>query len=71
MSDKRKNNGGHSTKGRAGRPTKADEDKLIQKLSELDDDAFKCLKNGISDGNYQFWNKFMEFRLVNLKKELM
>ena len=29
--DKRKNNGGHSTKGFAGRPKKADEEKLIEK----------------------------------------
>jgi len=62
MSDKRKNNGGHSTKGKAGRPSKADEDKLIQRLSKFDDIAEKCMIDGIKEGNYQFWNKFMEFR---------
>jgi len=66
--DKRKNNGG-KRKG-AGRPTKADEEKLIQRLSLLDDDAFKCLENGIKDGNYQFWNKFMEFRYGKPKERV-
>jgi len=33
--DNRKNNGGHSTKGFAGRPKKADELKLIEKLDAL------------------------------------
>jgi hypothetical protein len=70
MSDNRKNNGGHSTKGFAGRKPKADEEKLIQKLSELDDKAFKCLEDGIKDGNYQFWNKFMEFRYGKPKERL-
>ena len=70
MSDNRKNNGGHSTKGFAGRKPKADEEKLIQKLSELDDKAFKCLEDGIKDGNYQFWNKFMEYRYGKPKERL-
>ena len=54
----------------AGRKPKADEDKLIQKLSQLDDKAFKCLEDGIKDGNYQFRNKFMEFRYGKPKESV-
>ena len=32
--DKRKNNGGHSTKGRAGRPKKADEEKAVNLIKQ-------------------------------------
>lgn len=70
MADKRKNNGGHSTKGFAGRKPKADEEKLIQRLSQLDEQAFKCLEDGIKDGNYQYWNKFMEFRYGKPKERV-
>jgi hypothetical protein len=47
--DKRKNNGGHSTKGKAGRKPKVEEQQLIEKLSPLQADAFKALKNSIKD----------------------
>ena len=66
--DGRKNNGGHPTNG--GRKPKADEDKLIQKLSELDDIAFECLKKGVKKGEYNFWNKFMEFRYGKPKERM-
>jgi hypothetical protein len=49
MADGRKNNGGHSTKGKAGRPSKAEEQALIEKLSPLEEKAFKALKNAISE----------------------
>jgi hypothetical protein len=54
----------------AGRPTKAKEEELILKLSALDEDAFKCLESGIKEGNYQFWNKFMEFRYGKPKERV-
>ena len=54
----------------AGRPSKQDEEELILKLSALDDKAFKCLENGIKEGNYQFWNKFMEFRYGKPKERV-
>jgi hypothetical protein len=38
--DNRKNNGGHSTKGFAGRPKKEDELKLIEKLDNLIDNEY-------------------------------
>jgi len=48
--DGRKNNGGHSTKGRAGRPSKTDEQKIIEKLSPIEPEALKMLKSKIKDG---------------------
>jgi hypothetical protein len=63
-----KDNGGK--REGAGRKPKADEDKLIQKLSQLDDKAFKCLEDGIKSGNYQYWNKFMEFRYGKPKERV-
>ena len=46
MADGRKNNGGHKT---AGRKPKADEQKLIEKLSPLEPKAFKALDNAIQE----------------------
>ena len=57
--DGRKNNGG-VRKG-AGRPSKADEVKLIERLTPLEDSAFKALKEGLSDGDYRFVNLFMNY----------
>ena len=70
MADGRKNNKGTIGNKGGGRKPKADEEKLIQKLSELDDTAFECLKNGIEEGNYNFWNKFMEFRYGKPKERV-
>ena len=68
MSDGRKNNGG--AREGSGRKSKADELKLIEELSIYDDIAKKCLEKGIKDGNYQFWNKFMEFRYGKPKERV-
>ncbi len=69
--DGRRNNGAKKGENRGqGRKPKADEEKLIQKLSQLDDKAFACLKKGIEEGNYQFWNKFMEFRYGKPKERV-
>ena len=46
--DKRKNNGGHKTNG--GRKPKAEELKLIEKLSPLEPKAFKALEDALDDG---------------------
>ncbi len=48
--DKRKFNGGHSTKGYAGRKPKAEEQKLIEKLTPLEPKAFESLEKAIDDG---------------------
>jgi hypothetical protein len=71
MADGRKNNG--AKKGvyqGQGRKPKADELKLIEELSIYDDIAKKCLEDGIRDGNYQFWNKFMEYRYGKPKERV-
>ena len=66
--DKRKFNGGK--REGAGRPPKADEQKLIEKLSQFDELAQECMINGIKDGNYAFWNKFMEYRYGKPKERM-
>jgi hypothetical protein len=43
MEDKRKNNGGHSTAGRAGRPSQRDELKAIDLASPHVESAFKTI----------------------------
>ena len=45
--DKRINNGGHSTKGYAGRKSKADEQSLIEKLTPLEPLAFEGLTQAL------------------------
>jgi len=71
MSDGRKNNGAKKGVHQGqGRKPKADELKLIEELSIYDDIAKKCLENGIKDGNYQFWNKFMEYRYGKPKERM-
>lgn len=45
--DRRINNGGHSTKGFAGRKSKAEEQSLIEKLTPLEPLAFKGLKQAL------------------------
>jgi hypothetical protein len=60
MADGRKNNGGK--RQGAGRPTKADELLLIEKLSPLDDLAFKELEKGVKAGDFSFIKMFFEYR---------
>lgn len=60
--DNRKNNGGHSTKGFAGRKPKSEEQALIEKLSPLEEKAFKALENAIkSEQNWavKLWFEYM------------
>jgi len=38
----------------AGRPSKADEVNLIEKLSPLEDAAFQALKAGVESGDFKF-----------------
>lgn len=47
MEDKRKNNGGNVN---AGRKSKAEEQKLIEKLSPLEPLAFKALTDALKEG---------------------
>jgi len=48
--DGRKNNGGHSTKGKAGRPSKTDEQKQIESLSPFEPLALKQLNKNLVAG---------------------
>lgn len=53
MADGRRNNGGHSTKGKAGRKPKKDEQKLIERLSPMADIAYKALETALR--NQESW----------------
>ena len=59
MADGRKNNGG-ARKG-AGRKPKAEELKLIEKLTPLESEAFKQLEKGLKQGNYAHLKLFFEY----------
>jgi hypothetical protein len=52
--DGRKNNGGHSTKGFAGRKPKQEEVQLIEKLTPLEPLAFEALKDGLEKKDFKF-----------------
>lgn len=73
--DKRKNNGG-SRKG-AGRKPKSDELQLIEKLTPLEEKAFKALENGLKDGQnwavklyFEYkYGKAKEFKEIDLNTE--
>ena len=50
MADGRKNNGGHSTKGKAGRKPKSEEQNLIEKLSPFEKEALEQLEKHVKKG---------------------
>ena len=56
--DKRKFNGGNKN---AGRKPKAEEIKLIERLSPMANDALKALHNGVKDGDFQFVKLYLEY----------
>lgn len=62
MADGRKNNGGHSTKGKAGRKPKAEEQELIEKLSPLKEKAYAALEEAIEKNQnwaVKMWFEYM------------
>ena len=67
--DGRKNNGGHSTKGFAGRKPKSEEIKLVERLSPLEDAALDALKKGVESGELKWINCILTTILVNQKKQ--
>ena len=69
MADGRKNNGGHSTKGKAGRKPKAEEQKLIEKLSPLENKAFKALENAIDEEHSWAVKLYFEYMYGKKKKK--
>ena len=56
--DKRKNNGGHSN---GGRKPKAEEVKLIERLTPLEPQAYEALKKGIEQGEFKFIQMFYHY----------
>jgi hypothetical protein len=66
--DGRKNNGGHKTNG--GRPSKADEHKLIEKLSPLAPAAYKALKDSLQDGQGWAVKLFFEYLYGKPKQQI-
>ena len=59
MSDKRENNGG--ARNGAGRKPKAQEQKLIEKLTPLEPSALKALGDALKDGQGWAVKLFMEY----------
>ena len=53
--DGRRNNGGHSN---GGRKPKAEEVKLIERLTPLEPQAYAALKKGIESGEFKFIQMF-------------
>ena len=58
MEDKRKFNGGHTT---AGRKSKAEEVKLLEKLGALEPLAFMALEKGLENGDFKFTQLFYNY----------
>ena len=56
--DGRKNNGGHSN---GGRKPKAEEVKLIERLTPLEPQAYAALKKGIESGDFKFIQMFYHY----------
>ena len=56
--DKRKNNGGNKN---AGRKPKAEEQKLVEKLSPLEPKAYQALENAIEDDQSWAVKIFFEY----------
>jgi len=61
--DGRKNNGGHSTKGFAGRKPKSEEVKLVERLSPLEDDALAALSEGVKSGDIKWVTLYLNYYL--------
>lgn len=59
--DGRRNNGGHSTKGFAGRKPKSEEVALIEKLTPLEPLAFAALMKGLEKADFKFVQLFYNY----------
>ena len=66
--DGRKNNGGHSTKGFAGRKPKSEEIKLVERLSPLEDAALEALKKGVESGEIKWIQLYLSYYLGKPKE---
>jgi hypothetical protein len=54
----------------SGRKPKATEIELIEKLSPLDEVAFKSLEKGVKSGDFAFIKLFMEYRYGKPKQQV-
>jgi hypothetical protein len=59
--DKRKYNGG--ARDNAGRKPKAEEIKLVERLSPLEDDALKALTEGVKSGDIKWITLYLNYYL--------
>lgn len=72
MPDGRKNNGGHSTKGVAGRKPKADEIKLIEQMDAIaaPEEAWRALWSKCVEGDTQAIKRWLEYRFGMPKQSI-
>jgi hypothetical protein len=56
--DKRKNNGGHPN---SGRKPKADEIAMIERLSPMENKAYKALEQGVENGDFKFVQLYFNY----------
>jgi hypothetical protein len=70
--DGRRNNGGHSTKGKAGRKPKDVEGKLIERLDAIidKDEAIEILQNRIMDGDMRALQLYFNYRYGKPKESI-
>jgi len=64
--DKRKFNGG--AREGAGRKPKADEMKLVERLSPLEDTALQALKTGVESGDIRWIKLYLEYYIGKPKE---
>ena len=62
------NRGG--ARANCGRKSKAEEEKLANKLKPMDGPAIKALSMGIKSGDFQFIKLFMEYRYGKPKEKV-
>lgn len=69
--DGRKNNGSRKGETRnAGRKPKATEIELIERLTPLEEVAFRAMKRGLESGDFAFVRLFLEFRFGRPKQQI-
>ena len=70
--DGRRNNGGHSTKGKAGRKPKDVEGKLIERLDAIidKDEAIEILQNRIMSGDMRASQLYFNYRYGKPKESI-
>lgn len=72
MADGRRNNGGHSTKGFAGRKPKADEIAMIDRMDAIlaPDEAWQALAVKVREGDGQCIKTWLEYRYGKPKQTM-